>query len=235
MPNKSKVMGLNYNYQVATADKYGFIVAHKLVNDATDHHQLILMTRYVRMNLGRHANCYTLDNGYLTNKAVEYFFSENINAIMPDRDQSSKYKTKNKDKKFAKFNFRYKWDNDTYTCPNNKILEYQNNWKINGELYKVYSTNECKICKNLKECTKSRKGEIFDLVHPLRIKMRESYNSDFGRQIYKKRFHTGEVNFAILKNSRKFQGIERIGIKKAETELALEVIAHNIKIIHKHT
>jgi hypothetical protein len=64
--------------------------------------------------------------------------------------------------------------------------------------------------------------------------MSENYNSDLGKQTYKKRFHTGETYFAILKKSRKFPGIQRKTTKKAQTELTLQTIAHNIKIIQKH-
>ncbi|KZX15584.1 hypothetical protein MBCUT_14190 [Methanobrevibacter cuticularis] len=234
MLDKKNVIGLNYNYQLATDDKYDFIVGKKLVSDATDHKQLIPMIETVKMNLSKHPDYYTADNGYLTTEAVEYLFKHNIKAIMPDRDESSKIKSKNENKNFSKPNFTYNYENDNYTCPNNKTLEYQNKRKINTVLYRVYSTTECKNCKYLKKCTKNRKREIFHLAHPLRIKMREDYNSDFGRKIYKKRFHTGEVNFAILKESRKFSGIKRKTMKKAETELTLQSIAHNIKIIHKH-
>jgi len=234
MKDKKEITGLNYNYQVATDDKNDFIVAQRLVNNATDHYQLIPMIETVKMSLSRHPDYYTADNGYLTIEAIEYLYKHNIKSILPDRDESSKFKNKNEVKKFKKPNFQYNWIDDNYLCPNNKILEYQNNRKINNVLYRVYSTEDCKICPYLRKCTKSRKREIFHLAHPLRIKMREDFNSDLGREIYKKRFHTGETYFAILKKSRKFSGIERITLKKAQTELTLQAIAHNIKIIHNH-
>jgi transposase len=235
MRDKDGNRGLNYNYQVAVDDKYDFIVAQRLVDDETDHHQFIPMTETVKMNLGRHPDYYTADNGYLTNKAIEYIYKHGIKAIIPDKNESIKSKNLKESKKFSKANFKYNWNNDTYTCPYSTVLEYQNNRKINKELYKVYSSVECKKCQYLSCCTKSSKREIFDLANPLRIKMREDYNSDFGKELYKKRFHTGETYFAILKHSRKFEGIKRKGVKKVGMELTLHSIAHNIKIIHKHT
>lgn len=41
MLDKKGNIGLNYNYQVAIDDKNDFIVAQKIINDKTDHHQLI--------------------------------------------------------------------------------------------------------------------------------------------------------------------------------------------------
>jgi transposase len=233
MKDKQGNTGLNYNYQVAVDDKYDFIVGQRLVNEPTDHYQLIPMIETVKMSLGKHPDYYTADNGYLTDEAVEYLYKHNINAIMPDKYESRRSKIKKDIGKFSKASFEYDWSNDTYICPMKKILEFKNIRNLNGVPNRVYSTLECKNCDCLQECTKSRVKEIFDLANPLRIKMREVYNSDLGRQIYSKRFHTGETYFGILKHSRNFPGIKRKGIKKAGIELTLQTIAHNIKIIHK--
>jgi transposase len=234
MKDKKGNNGLNYNYQVATDDKYDFIVAKKLVNDPTDHHQFIPMAQEVKMNLPKHPRYITADNGYLTDDAAEYSYNNNIITIMPDRTESMKIKRKKDSNRFSKPHFQYIWEEDVYICPENQKLTYQNNRKLNNKLNRVYSTTKCKTCTYNQECCKGRKKEIFHSAHPLRIKMNENYNSDLGRKTYKKRFHTGETYFAIIKKSRKFPGIQRKTIKKAQTELTLQTIAHNIKIIHKH-
>ena len=234
MKDKKGNTGLHYNYQVATDDKHDFIVAQKLVNDPTDHYQFIPMADEVEMNLNRHPHLYTADTAYLTDKAAEYCYQNNIIAIMPDRTESINIKHQKPENRFQKHNFQYNWEEDAYICPQNQILKYQNNRRINNKPYQVYSTTKCKNCKYNQECCKGRKREIFHTANPLKIKMKENYNSDLGKKTYKKRFHTGETYFAILKKSRKFTGIQRKTIKKAQTELTLQTIAHNIKIIHKH-
>lgn len=135
-------MGLNYNYQVATDDKYDFIIAQRLVNDPTDHHQFIPMADEVKMNLNRHPTLYTADNGYLTYKAAEYCYQNNITAIMPDKTESRKIKCLKSKDRFKKYNFQYNWEEDVYICPQNQILEYTNNRRINSKLYRVYSTKK---------------------------------------------------------------------------------------------
>jgi len=234
MKDKKGNTGLNYNYQVAIDDKNDFIVAQKLVNAPTDHHQLIPMVELTKEKILKHPNIYTADNGYLTNEAVDYLFQEKITAIIPSRYESSRSKPKTPDNEFRKYNFDYNWSNDSYICPENKILKYQNNRKIGKDLYRVYSTLECKKCDYLEECGNGRKREIFHLADPLRNKMWENYNSDWGRKIYKKRFHTGESYFGTLKESRNFRGIKRKSIKRAQMELTLQAIGHNIKKIYKH-
>jgi transposase len=234
MKDKKGNKGLNYNYQVATDDKYDFIVGQKLVNDPTDHHQFIPLAQEVEMNLTRHPNLYTADHVYLNDEAAEYCYKKNIIAIIPDRTESIHIKHSKPKNRFNKIYFQYLWDQDAYICPENQKLTYQKNRKLNETLNRVYSTTQCKKCLYNQECCKGRKKEIFHHAHPLRIKMREDYNSDLGKKIYKKRFHTGETCFAIIKESRKFPGIQRKTIKKAQTELTLQTIAHNLKIIHKH-
>jgi kynurenine formamidase len=142
MKDKDDKIGLNYNYQVAIDSKNDFIVAQKLINLPTDHHQLIPMIENVKMNLRKHTDYYTADNGYLTDEAVEYLYKHNIKAIIPDKDPIIKNKNKKKIKKFSKANFKYNSVNDTYICPNNQILEYQNNRRINKKLQRVYSTKK---------------------------------------------------------------------------------------------
>ena len=234
MKDKKGNKGINYNYQVGTDDKYDFIVAQKLVNDPTDHHQFIPMADEVKMNLNRHPQLCTADTAYLTDKAAEYCYQNKITAIMPDRTESIKIKHQKPENKYKKHNFQYNWEEDVYICPQNQILKYTNNRRINNKPHRVYSTIECKTCPYSQECYKGRKKEIFHTANPLKIKMKENYNSDLGRKTYRKRFHTGETYFAILKNSRKFPGIKRKTTKKAQTELTLQTIAHNIKIIHKN-
>jgi len=234
MKDKKGNTGLNYNYQVATDDKYDFILAQKLINDPTDHHQFIPMADEVKMNLNRHPTFYTADTAYLTDKTLDYCYQNNITAIMPDRTENIKTKHPKSENRYRKHNFQYNWYTDAYICPENQILEYQNNRRINNKPYRVYSTTKCKKCPYKQECCKGRKKEIFHTANPLKIKMKENYNSELGKQTYQKRFHTGETYFAILKESRKFPGIQRKTTKKAQTELTLQTIAHNIKIIHQH-
>jgi len=148
-----------------------------------------------------HPYFYTADNGFYKTEALYYLFYHNINVIMPDRNQSSKMKNKNPDNIFKKSNFQYDYINDTFTCPKNKTLEYINNRKINKDLYRVYSTNDCQTCDYLKKCTKGKKREIFHTANPLKNKMSENYDSDWGRNTYKKKVSYRGI---ILRNASIF-------------------------------
>ena len=60
--------------------------------------------------------------------------------------------------------------------------------------------------------------------------MNENYNSDLGRKTYKKKIpHRRNLLRNHQKNHANSQKYKRRTIKKAQTELTLQTIAHNIK------
>ena len=65
--------------------------------------------------------------------------------------------------------------------------------------------------------------------------IRRFYYSDEGQEIYFQRGHFAESSFAILLESRNFRGIKTKGLKKANDELTISEIHHNIKKLEKHT
>jgi len=64
--------------------------------------------------------------------------------------------------------------------------------------------------------------------------IKRTYYSEEGQEIYSGRGSHAEGAFAILFESRNFRGIKTRGTKRANDELTLTTITHNIKKIHKH-
>jgi transposase len=55
--------------------------------------------------------------------------------------------------------FIYHTDNDTFTCPNNKILQiHSRDYKQDDQTYNVYKCHDCKGCPIKGKCTKSKTG-----------------------------------------------------------------------------
>ena len=100
------------------------------------------------------------DNRYMDDNVIKYAYDNNIRLIIPDRNESSKNKSKNREKPYHKVNFMYDWKTDSFICPMGEHLHYKNDRKLNGEWMRVYSTNKCKTCPVKKQCTKSREREI---------------------------------------------------------------------------
>ena len=233
MKDKKEVMGLNFNYQAILDGKHEMIIGHYLTKSPTDHHELYNAWQQAKMNLEKNPDILVADNGYLNDDILEKAYQENVLVIIPDRNEASKTKPENMKKQYSKVNFQYDFKNDTYTCPQGSVLFYKNDRKLNNVWNKVYSTNDCKTCSEHDKCTKSRIREIFEPCNPLRWKLKEDYHSDMGQKYYKKRGYINEGYFGILKNARKFQTLERRGIKNAQKELTIRAIAHNIQKIHE--
>jgi transposase len=55
--------------------------------------------------------------------------------------------------------FIYNTDNDTFTCPNNRILQiHSRDYKQDDQTYNVYKCQDCKGCRIKGKCTKSKTG-----------------------------------------------------------------------------
>ena len=233
MVDKKGNMGLNYNYQVAIDSKYGMIVGQYLTQNATDHNELFEMLHEIKIQMGINPKVLVADNGYMNDNVIKYAYENNIRLLIPDRTESSKNKTKNKEKPYSKTKFTYDWKTDSFTCPMNEQLHYKNDRKLNGEWMRVYSTNKCKTCPVKNQCTKSRVKEIFEPINDLKWKMKADFQSPEGKIYYKKRANLNEAHFGLLRNARNFQKLNRTGMKNAEKELTIRSIAHNIQKIHE--
>jgi len=233
MMDKKENIGLNYNYQVAVDSKNGMVVGQYLTQNPTDSKELFQMLHEIKIQMGMNPKVLVADNGYMDDNIIKYAYDNNIRLIIPDRNESSKNKSKNREKPYHKVNFTYNWKTDSFTCPMGEQLHYKNNRKLNGELMRVYSTNKCKTCPVKNQCTKSRVKEIFEHANNLRWKMKADYQTPEGKACYKKRANLNEAHFGLLRNARNFQKLNRNGIKNAEKELTLRSIAHNIQKIHE--
>ena len=233
MMDKKGNMGLNYNYQVAVDSKNRMVVGQYLTQNVTDANELFEMLHEIKIQMGINPKVLVADNGYMDDNIIKYTYDNNIRLIIPDRNESSKNKSKNRQKPYHKVNFTYNWKTDSFTCPMGEQLHYKNNRKLNGELMRVYSTNKCKNCPVKNQCTKSRVKEIFEHANDLRWKMKADYQTPEGKTYYKKRANLNEAHFGLLRNARNFQKLNRNGIKNAEKELTLRSIAHNIQKIHE--
>ena len=233
MMDKKENMGLNYNYQVAVDSKNGMVVGQYLTQNATDAHELFEMLHEIKIQMGINPKVLVADNGYMNDNVIKYAYENNIRLLIPDRNESSKTKSKNREKPYHKVNFVYDWKTDLFICPMDEHLHYKNDRKLNGEWMRVYSTNKCKTCPVKDHCTQSRVRVIFEPVNDLRWKMKADFKSPEGKIYYKKRANLNEAHFGLLRNARNFQKLNRTGMKNAEKELTIRTIAHNIQKIHE--
>ena len=90
MNDKKGVYGYNYNYQVATDSKNQMIIYNTVNIQNNDYGQLINMIESSIMSLETKPEFFTVDNGYYTDKELDYCFKHDIKIIIPYRTESEK-------------------------------------------------------------------------------------------------------------------------------------------------
>ena len=107
MVDKKGNMGLNYNYQVAVDSKNGMVVGQYLTQNVTDSNELFEMLHEIKIQMGINPKVLVADNGYMDDNVIKYAYENNIRLLIPDRNESSKTKSKNREKPYHKVNFTY--------------------------------------------------------------------------------------------------------------------------------
>ena len=139
---------------------------------------------------------------------------------------------KNKENKpFGKVNFTYKAEEDTYICPNNKILPFQKEYFSNGTTKKLYYTTECKYCHNQTKCAGYNQYKtITEYGTESRKNMAIKFEDPKEKETYKKR-STIEIVFGNLIKNLEYRQTNSYGLQNVKTELTLLIIAINLKKI----
>lgn len=234
MLNKKGGTDFNYNIQSVNDTKTGIIIDINLIRDPIDLNSLIPEINNVQKNLNiTLKNTVILaDNGYYSEYALDYMENHNLTAIIPNRTQSMKVKPKNKENKpFGKVNFTYKAEEDTYICPNNKILPFQKEYFSNGTTKKLYYTTECKYCHNQTKCAGYNQYKtITEYGTESRKNMAIKFEDPKEKETYKKR-STIEIVFGNLIKNLEYRQTNSYGLQNVKTELTLLIIAINLKKI----
>lgn len=154
MNDKKEVYCYNYNYQVSTDSKNQMIMYNTTNIQNNDYGQLINMNKSLIMSLETKPEFFTVDNGYYTDKELDYCFKHDIKIIIPYKTKSEKSDIPKK--KYAKCKFTENRVENYFICPEGVKLPFKNYRKINEQLHKIYSTTKCKQCSKLKSCTSNR-------------------------------------------------------------------------------
>lgn len=261
MPNKKGKMGLNYNYQTVTDNKYGFRLAHYITNSANDQKELKRLVDITSEKIHTDNFIICVDNGYWDPKLLKEILKGNTRVVIPDdtdasrkkkkiqnqnisgkrqeqKNKKKKEKNKNKQelKRIKKYKFKYIGKTDTFECPKTKkIFHMVDIVTISKVKKKKYTCDYCISCEFKSECTSQYRRILYEHYDSDIEEIRRFYYSDEGQDIYFKRGHFAETGFAVLLESRNFRGIKTKGLKKVNNELTISEIHHNLLKLEKHT
>jgi IS5 family transposase len=163
------------------------------------------------------------DTGYSSGTALKALEENNITGYIPN---FGKYKHERE-------GFTYHKEEDYYTCPQNKKVEFKKIKSNNGHLAKEYRTSrtDCGPCPFRSSCIgKSPEKKIVDtLDKPYYDKMHERLKGSYAKKMKKLRQSTVEPVLGTLINFLAMKRVNTRGIKLANKCMLMSAIAYNLK------
>jgi len=231
MKNKKDRVELSFNIQAAVDYQSKLIISLNVVQDPTDHNQLIPQIQKVLWTINKYPEKISADYAYRGEKEFKFLKDNGIDGYIPNQKQTREHKGKIHENPYHKDNFQYNSEKDIFKCPQKQILEFKKEYTYGNSVHRLYYTSECKKCSEREKCTKSETRTITEYGTILSKEMSEKMNSPEGKLEYKKRSSTVEPVFGILKLHHGLENIQQKEIDSVQTELTLMAIGYNFKRI----
>ncbi len=213
-----------YNVQSAVDTKHHLIVAHEVTNSGTDRSQLYSMAKQAKSVLKTDKLEVVADRGYFKSEEILACDEANIIVTLP-KPHTSNSKARGR---FVKQDFRYVREDDVYLCPAGEQLTRHTTAVERGLTLYRYWTKDCQSCTIKDKCTtgKERRVTRWEHEHILEaVQQRLDENPERMRQ----RRETVEHPFGTIKCWMGYTHFQMKTLKRVSTEMALHVLAYNIK------
>jgi transposase len=220
--HRSRVVG--YNVQSAVDTEHHLIIAHEVTNIGIDRGQLSNVAGQAREVLHADKIEVVADRGYYKGEEIVACEETDITVYVP-KPLTSNAKAQGR---FDKQDFVYEPQEDVYICPAGEHLTYRFTNEERGKVLHSYWTSACKTCPIKDQCTTSsarrvRRWEREAVLE--RVQARVDRNPDkMGL-----RRETAEHPFGTIKAWMGATHFQMKTLKHVATEMALHVLAYNMK------
>jgi transposase len=215
---------VGYNVQSAVDTQHHLIVAHEVTNVGSDRSQLSSMAKQTKDVLGIETLDVVADRGYFNSKEILACEEAGITVTLP-KPLTSNNKAKGR---FTKQDFVYDAKDDVYICPAQERLVYHYTNEEKGLTLHRYWCAACQSCTIKGQCTTAKERRItrWDHEHILEtVQQRLDEHPEKMRQ----RRETVEHPFGTIKSWMGYTHFQMKTLKRVATEMALHVLAYNIK------
>ena len=244
---KNGQLKAGYNIQIGVDSEY--IVSMDVYQDRNDVTTFIPFMETTKENLGFTYLNVTTDAGYESEENLVYLAENKQESYIKPQNYEQTKKNKKKKHPYAKYNFEYNEETDTFTCPSGETLTLRGEKKSkSGTGYEskkgVYYTEKCHQCPHRDQCTKSKDGsrklEHSKLFHKYSRQSLDNITSEKGIVLRTNRSIQVEGAFGVLKEDYGFRRFLTRGKKNVKTEMLFHCFAYNFKkyynkIIQKRT
>src|SRR3989441_3898917 len=221
---------VGYNVQSAVDTKHHLIVAHEVTNVGSDRSQLSHMSEQARAAVGSEAIEAVADRGYYSGEEILACEEAGITVYLP-KPMTSGINAKGR---FGKQDFVYVAEHDVYLCPAGERLTYHYTNEEDGKTLRRYWTTACQGCALKGQCTTGKERRISRWEHEAvleAVQARLDRNPDKMRV----RRQTVEHPFGTIKSWMGSTHFQMKTLKHVSTEMALHVLAYNMKRVDAHS
>ena len=215
---------VGYNVQAAVDTTHHLIVAHEVINEGHDRSQLSAMSKQAKAALETDELEVVADRGYFNGEEILACDEADITVTLP-KPLTSNNRTKGR---FVKQDFRYVTDDDVYICPAGERLVYRSTNVEKGRTLRRYWTNACQGCAMKDRCTTGKERRITRWEHEHVVEAVERRLDEHPERMRTRR-ETVEHPFGTIKSWMGSTHFQMRTLKKVGTEMALHVLAYNLK------
>jgi transposase len=215
---------VGYNVQSAVDTEHHLIVAHEVTNKGSDRAQLSTIAKRTKAALGADALAVVADRGYFSGEQILACEEAGITVTLP-KPQTSANRAKGR---FVKADFRYVAAADVYLCPAGERLIYRYTSEEKGLNLRRYWTSVCQRCAIKDRCTTGKERRITRWQHEHVLEAVEQ-RLDENPDAMRVRRQTVEHPFGTIKSWMGSTHFQTRTLKRVATEMALHVLAYNLK------
>jgi transposase len=215
---------VGYNVQSAVDTQHHLIVTHEVTNVGSDRAQLSPIATQAKAALGADALDVVADRGYFSGEQILACEEAGITVTLP-KPQTSANRAKGR---FVKADFVYVAEDDVYLCPAGEPLVWRYETEENGQMMHRYWTSVCQSCAIKDRCTSGKERRITRWQHEEVLEAVEQ-RLDERPEAMRVRRETVEHPFGTIKSWMGATHFQTKTLKRVATEMALHVLAYNLK------
>ena len=215
---------VGYNVQSAVDTKHHLIVTHEVTNVGSDRSQLSRMSEQARAAIGSETIEAVADRGYYSGEEIVACEQAGITVYLP-KPMTSGLLAKGR---FGKQDFVYDAANDVYLCPAGEQLAYHYTNEEEGKTLRRYWTTACQGCALKSKCTTAKERRISRWEHEAVLEAVQA-RLDRNPAKMRERRQTVEHPFGTIKSWMGATHFQMKTLKNVGTEMALHVLAYNMK------
>jgi len=215
---------VGYNAQASVDIEHHLIVTHEVTNEGNDRSQLAPMSKKTKAALEVEKLDVVADRGYFSSEQILACDKADITVTLP-KPITSGIKAKGR---FGKQDFRYVEAENVYVCPAGERLAFHCSNIENGLTLRRYWTNVCQTCAIRDKCTTGKQRRITRWQHEHLLENIQA-RLDAHPEKMRQRRETVEHPFGTIMMWMGATHFLMKTLKNVRTEMALHVLAYNLK------